>query len=206
MKINRVIRMLILSDFITNSGFSLFGPIFAVFITKQIQGGGLEVVGFAAAITQIFKAILQLPTARYLDKNHGEYDDFISMFVGSILIACTPFLFLFARLPVHVYAIQALQGIGLAMAIPPWYAIFTRHIDKMQENIEWSFESIGIGISGGGAAAIGGIVAQRIGFHYVFIVAGICAFIGLFVQTYIFQDLKKKVSQGVVKPAPDRMV
>ena len=39
-----------------NSGFSIFGPVFAVFVTKQISGGSLEVIGFATAIFQIFKS------------------------------------------------------------------------------------------------------------------------------------------------------
>lgn len=200
MKINHVIKTLVVSDFLVNSGFSLFAPIFAVFITKQVQGGSLEVVGFAAALTQIFKSVVQVPVARILDKNHGEFDDFYSMIFGSLLMACIPFLYLLVREPVHIYIIQSIYGVGLAFCIPPWYAIFSRHLDKMQENIEWSMESVGIGISGALAAAIGGVLAQKVGFNYVFIIAGIIAIFGAAQQIRIFKDLKKKVSQGQVRP------
>src|SRR3989344_5387386 len=202
MKINHVIRTLVTSDFLFNSGLGLFGPVFAIFVSGQIDGGSLKVVGFAAAITQIFKSGLQIPVARYLDKNHGEYDDFISMVLGSFLIAMVPFLYLLADKVSHIYIIQALQGVGLALTVPPWYAIFTRHIDKMQENIEWSMESVAIGISGGGAAALGGLLAQRFGFQSVFIMGGLLAMAGVIIQLRIFRDLKRKVSQGVVKPNP----
>src|SRR3970040_1746087 len=124
MKINHVVRTLVLSDFFFNSGFSLFAPIFAVYVTQQIHGGALEIIGLAAAIFQIFKSVLQVPIARYLDKNHGEYDDFYSMVFGSFLISMVPFLYLFASLPVHVYIFSAIYGIGLAFLVPPWYAIF----------------------------------------------------------------------------------
>ncbi len=204
MKISHVIRTLVLSDFLFNSGFSFFAPIFAIFVTKQIQGGSVEVVGFAAAITQIFKVGLQIPVARFLDKNHGEYDDFYSLVIGSLISSAVPFLYIFASTAMHVYIIQAIYGIGLAMAVPPWFAIFTRHIDKMQENIEWSFESVSIGISGASAAAIGGIIAHKAGFATVFLVGGILSLFGATLVLLIFRDLKARVSRGQVKPAPNR--
>ncbi|MDP3792637.1 MAG: MFS transporter [bacterium] len=200
MKINHVIRTLIFSDFYLNMGLGLFGPIFAIFITKQIAGGSIEVVGFAAGITQIFKVILQIPIAKYLDKNHGEYDDFYSMILGGALISLAPFLYLMASQISHIYLIQALYGVGLAFLVPPWYAIFSRHLDKLHENIEWSFESVSIGIATAASAAIGGIVANRFGFHTVFIVAGILSFFSIFNQLKIYKDLKEKVKRGTVKP------
>ena len=202
MKINHVIKTMILSDFYLNTGLGLFGPIFAIFVTKQIEGGSIEVIGFAAGITQLFKVILQIPVARYLDRNHGEYDDFYSMILGGFLIAISPFLYLVASQVSHLYMIQALYGIGLAFLVPPWYAIFSRHLDKLHENIEWSFESVAIGIATAGSAAVGGILANRIGFDAVFIVAGILAVFGIFQQIKIYKDLKAKVGHGQVKPQP----
>ena len=203
MRINHVVKTLVVSDFFINSGFAVFGPVFAVFVTKQITGGSLEVIGFAAAIFQIFKSGLQIPIARYLDKNHGEYDDYYSMIFGTSLIAIVPFLYLFASQAIHIYLIQALYGIGAAFAIPPWYAIFTRHVDKMRENVEWSMDSIAIGIGGATMAATGGILAQKFGFQTVFILGGLFAISGAFIQARIFRDIKEKVPQGEVKPQPD---
>lgn len=203
MKINHVVKTLVLSDLYINAGFSIFAPVFAVFVTKQVSGGSLVVVGFAAAIFQIFKSGLQIPIAKYLDKNHGEYDDFYSMILGTFLIALVPFLYLFATTATHIYVIQALYGIGASFAIPPWYAIFTRHIDKMQENVEWSLDSIAIGIGAAVSAAAGGLLADRYGFQFVFLVGGMLAVFGATQQIKIFKDLKEKVSQGTVLPLPD---
>lgn len=203
MKISHVVRTLVLSDFLINSGFSIFAPILAVFITRQINGGSLEVVGFAVAIGQAFKVGIQIPVARILDRNHGEYDDFLSLFTGSLLIAMVPFLYYFATEVTHLYIIQAIYGTGAALAVPPWYAIFTRHIDRFKENMEWSMESVAIGISGAGAAALGGFLAQRLGFHTIFLIGGILAVIGATVEIFIFRDLKRRVARGVVKPERD---
>lgn len=205
MRINHVIRTLVLSDFFINAGFSVFAPIFAVFVTKQISEGSLQVIGFAAALTQVFKVTLQIPIARYLDKNHGEYDDFYSMVFGSFLISLVPFLYLFATLPVHIYIFSAVYGTGLAFLVPPWYAIFTRHIDKMKENIEWSMDSVAIGIASAGTAALGGILATRLGFQAVFLLGGVLAIIGSFLQIKIYKDLKAKVKTGMVKPIDGKL-
>src|SRR3989344_1604678 len=105
MRINNVIRIMVIGDFLTNAGFSVFAPIFAIFFTGQIEGGTLAHVGFAAAIVQIFKSVLQIPIARYLDKNHGEYDDFYSLVFGTFLIASVPFIYVFASTATHIYII-----------------------------------------------------------------------------------------------------
>ncbi len=204
MKISHVVRILITSDFLINSGFSIFAPVFAVFVTQQIGNGSLQVVGFATAIAQVFKVAFQIPVARFLDKNHGEYDDFYSLFSGSVLVSVVPFLYFFASTASHIYIIQAIYGIGLALAVPPWYAIFTRHIDKAQENIEWSFESVAIGISAAASASLGGFLAQRYGFENLFLLGGCLAVLGAAFQLKIFHDLKAKVARGQVKPLPDR--
>lgn len=193
---------MILSDFYLNAGVTLYGPIFAIFVTQQIQGGDLRVIGFGAAITQIFKCTFEIPIARYLDKNHGEYDDFISLIIGNFLFISIPLLYLFATKVNHLYAIQALAGFSIALIVPPWNAIFSRHLDKAQENIEWSFESVGIGIAAGGAAAIGGVIAEKFGFKFVFLTGALLILFGAIEQLKIFADLKRKVPQGMVKPQP----
>jgi len=204
MKINRVIRTLVLADFFVNAGFSVFAPVVAIFITRQISGGTIEAIGFGAAIVQLCKIIVELPLARFLDKNHGEYDDFYSLITGSTLIAIVPFAYLFAHSIIHIYIIQAIYGVGIAFTVPPWYAIFSRHLDKMHESFDWTLDSISVGLSAAGAAASGGILAQRFGFNLVFVLGGIFAIFGGLMQIRIFRDLKRKVPQGQVKPEPDK--
>ncbi|MEK7659115.1 MAG: MFS transporter [Patescibacteria group bacterium] len=204
MKVNRVIRTLVTSDFLLVSGFTVFGPVFAVFITQKIEGGTLAIIGFTAAIFQIVKSSLQIPIANYLDKNHGEKDDFYSLIIGSFLIALVPFLYIFAFKPIHLYLINAIYGMGAAFAIPPWNAIFTRHIDKMHESTDWAVESVSIGIGAASAAALGGILAEKFGFKAVFLVAGLVAIAGAITLTKIYSDLRRKVGRGQVFPKPGR--
>ncbi len=173
--INKVIKILILSDFYLIIGDGLVAPIFAIFLTGQIQGGNIEVAGYAAAIYWIVKSLLVIPCGRYLDKNHGEKDDFWFIIIGNLLAAVAVFGYIFSRLPWHIYFLQVVYAVGMAMNVPAYTAIFTRHIDKGREAFDWSVRSALIGLGAGVAGAVGAIIANRFGFTYLF--AGTSIFI-----------------------------
>ncbi len=59
--INKVIKILILSDMSLIAGLGFIAPIFAIFLTDRIQGGSIEVVGYAAAIYWIYKSLVDIP-------------------------------------------------------------------------------------------------------------------------------------------------
>lgn len=170
--INKIVKVLMLSDFILISAFGFIAPIFALFITGKIKGGTIETVGFASALYWVAAVLIRLPVARYIDKSKSEKDDFYFMIFGSILISIVPFLYIVSTKIWHIYLIEALYGIGYSLRIPGWYGMFTRHIDKGHEGYEWSFDSIVSGIGSGIAAALGGIIAVRLGFDVLFIFIG----------------------------------
>lgn len=191
--INRVIKILVTSDFILNYGWGLFGPIFALFIAQRITGGdlskALEVAGLAAFFYWIPKSILQIPIGRYLDKNHGEKDDFVFMVLGTFVAGFIPFIYLIASSPWHIYAAQIIHAIAMSLVIPSWMAIFTRHIDKGKEALEWGMESTAIGIGAGIAAALGGTAASIFGFEIVFILAGVFTIFSAILLLLIRKDI-----------------
>lgn len=197
--INKVIGIIIASDFMVTTGSALLSPIFALFVTNQVTGGSAKAVGFAIAIYWIVKSILQLPIARYLDRNHGEVDDYYFMIFGlaaDAAVLCA--YYFFAAAVWHVYLLQALLGVADSFLLPPFYAIFTRHIDHGSEGFEWSVRS---SFSfGGGAAlggALGGILVGIVGFHKVFLVAAFFNILSvatlLFMRPYILPKTHKPV-------------
>src|SRR4030042_5207084 len=138
---NKVVKILIFSDFFIFFGFGLFAPIFAVFITKQILNANMVTIGIATMIYWTVTSLLRIPISRFLDKTDGEFDDFISLILGSFILVLVPILYIFAKIPTHIFIIMGFYGLGTALAIPPWYAIFTRHIDKTKEAFTWSMET-----------------------------------------------------------------
>ena len=187
--INKVIRILVLGDIMFFSAFGLIGPIFAIFVTNQIAGATIATVGFAATINLLTRALLQMPVARYIDRHKGEKDDFFFMVAGSTLISIVPFIYLFVETPIHLYMAQIVLGIGGALTNPGWFAIFTRHIDKGKEGTEWTLENVGIGLVSAGAAALGGIFAERFGFHNLFLTVGVLSLVGLIIQISLYSTV-----------------
>ena len=57
---NRIIKLLIISDIFVITGFGLIGPILAIFI-KDLQGSSLFAVGFSSTLFLIVKSLVQLP-------------------------------------------------------------------------------------------------------------------------------------------------
>lgn len=187
--VNKVIRILVLGDVMFFSAFGLIGPIFAVFVTQQIVSATVATAGFAATINLLVRALLQMPVARYIDKHKGEKDDFLFMVAGSTLVSIVPFIYLFIKTPIHLYLAQIILGIGGALANPGWFAIFTRHIDKEKEGTEWTLENVGVSLAAAGAAAIGGILAERFGFQNLFLIVGILSLVGLVIQISLYSTV-----------------
>lgn len=189
-KINNLIKFLTFSDILIITGWGLINPIFAIFVTRQIKGGGLELIGLASAIYYILRSVLQIPFARYIDKKKGEIDDFVIMATGSFLIAMVPFCYIFATTNIHIILLQALYGLGSAMALPGWLAIFTRHIDRNKEAEEWAFYNAMVGLGAALAGALGGFLAETFGFRFLFLLVGIICSFGSSFLFFVYQDLR----------------
>jgi len=190
--INKVVKILVLSDFVLLFGWGLIAPILAIFITQQIQGGDAKVAGIAVGIYWLLKSIVQIPIGSYLDKNHGEKDDFYFLVGGTLLASLPPFGFIFSSLPWHIYFWQVIHAVGMAAALPGWCGIFTRHIDKGKEAQSWALDSSALGIGAGVAGIIGGVVVKIVGFTPLFIGVGILGIISALLCFLIKKELLPK--------------
>lgn len=189
MKINNVVKNLILSDIFILSGFGLILPIFAIFIEGNIEGATIEVVGFSWTIYLISKSMVQLPIAGIVDKIKGEKDDFWFMLIGSFLFSFIPILYIFTNTITELYIVQFIYGILTGITLPAWSAIYTRHIDKKHEGLEWSLWDTSIGIGAAFSSAIGGVIAHRLGFDFLFIAVSVMSLIGTLFILNIYKNL-----------------
>src|SRR3989339_188444 len=176
--INPIIKILILSDLVIWSSYNLLAPVFAIFITRQIPGAGLESVGIAASLYFITKAICEVPVGVTLDRIKGERDELYSAMLGTILTAGVYFSYIFVSEVWHLYLLQVLLGVSAALAFPGWYSIFTRHVDKTKQAFEWSLYDICMGVGIAFASALGAFIADKFGFQSLFVVIGIATGVG----------------------------
>lgn len=198
-KLNQVILIIVIADFVLITAFGLLPPIFAIFVTEQIAGGTVAAVGFAITIYWATKSVLQLFVARFIDKNHGEIDDFYFMIVGGLINSVLVSLYFFATDVWHVYLLQFLIGVGDSLLVPPFYAIFTRHIDKGKEGFEWAlYSSFSLGAGAALGGGLGGILATLIGFRAMFPVVGLLGFVATVMLVFLRPYIRPKVpSEGM---------
>lgn len=202
-------------DLVINSAWGLLGPVFAIFLLEDIAmadvATGARIAGFATLFYWITKSLLQIPIGNYLDKNHGEIDDFWFYVVGVIITAIVPFGFLVSSLPWHIYLFQVLHALGMSMIVPSSYAIFIRHTDKGKEAYESGLDSTLFGIGAGITGAVGGILASYIGFDAIFILVGVFSFLSLIFIFPVRKDMLPKVPRNihefpVQRNVPDELV
>ncbi|MDI6733995.1 MAG: MFS transporter [Patescibacteria group bacterium] len=176
LKVNRIIRFLIICDLCLFGGWGLIGPIFAVFILERIEGANLITVGLATGIYWIVKSIIQIPVAVFLDKNEGEKDDFSALILSFILVGFVAMAYLLVQKPLGLFAVAFLQGTAFGIYVPSWSGLFSRHLDKEHYAFDWSLDSTTLGLASGITAILGGGLAALIGFPAVFVLASILAF------------------------------
>jgi predicted MFS family arabinose efflux permease len=193
--ISKIVKVLITSDFFLNLGWGLLSPIFALFILQKITIGSpekaAEVAGFAALSYWISKSLIEIPIGRFLDKHNGEKDDFWFMTAGLFVVGLVPIGYLFSTQPWHIYVFQIIHAVGMAMALPSWLAIFTRHIDKGKEAFEWSMETTSIGAGAGIAGGLGGIIASVFGFKMLFIFVSALTIFAAFLLLLVKNNVSK---------------
>lgn len=204
-KISQVVLVIIIAEFVLTAAFGFLAPFFAVFITQQIVGGSVAVVGFAITVYWVTKSLLQLFVARFIDKNHGEIDDFYFFLAGGFLNAVFVSLYYFASEVWHIYTLHFLVGAADAMLVPPFYAIFTRHIDRGREGFEWSlYSSFSLGAGTALGAGMGGILATLVGFRAVFLLTGFLTLIFTILLLFLRPYIRPKVPKEVVRIFIDR--
>lgn len=197
LKINRIVKYLILSDLIFYTGWGLIGPVFAIFIVDKIEGGNAFVAGLASGIYLIFLSLLRVPIGMFLDARPSEKDDYWFLTIGLFVAALIPFGFIFSKFPWHLYLLQVFHAIGMAMTLSAWPAIFTRHIDKGKESTEWGLDATSVGLGGGISGIIGGWAVIKFGFNPVFIAVGIIGLIGTALLLFLKKDIKGVFDHGI---------
>ncbi|MEM4648276.1 MAG: MFS transporter [Candidatus Pacearchaeota archaeon] len=190
--LNKTIKTLIFSDLLLNSAWGLIGPIFAIFLTQQIKGGSLEMIGLIAAIFWLTKSLVQPFVGYFLDLKKGELDDFKVLFFSMFIVNLVPFGYFFSTQIYQIFILEFIRGLGMAFVFPSFMAIFTRHIEKGWEALSWGVNSTLVGISAGIAGGFGGFLAAIFGFKVVFILVGVFGLISTFSLLAIKSEIFKE--------------
>jgi DHA1 family quinolone resistance protein-like MFS transporter len=186
---NRVIKLLLISDMFLVTGFGLIDPVLAIYINDRLVGGSLFAVGLASAIYFFTKSIIELPFSRYVDSHDRSK---FWLVLGTICTAAVPFVYVFATRIEHIYLAQVLYGIGSGLAFPTWLGLWSTHLDRHHESYEWSLYQTLAGVGAGGAAAIGSALAEWVGFQATFIIVGVFSVASSLVLLFLQNDRTRR--------------
>lgn len=190
--LNRILYVLIFSDFIVISAYGLLAPIFGIFLLERIAGSTLVIIGISEAIYLVTKSLIQVPLGIIIDKTPGQKIDFWLLFVGNLLMSLSLFAYIWVSLPIHIYLISFVYGIGGAFSYPAWTGLFTRNMVENKESFAWSFSTTFVELGRAGAAVLGAIIGEMLGFNSLFVVVGGLSLLGTFILFIFHDELVKK--------------
>lgn len=199
-KVNNIIKILIAVMTFVTVADGMAAPVFAIFVTQKIEGADLTTIGYAVAIYWVTKSILQMPISKYLDRTKGENDDLFAIMIGIFMFIVVYVLYVFAKTKFDLYLLQGLLAFGGALFVPPWYATFTRHVDKFEISFEWSLNSGLLGVGVAIAGALSGIIATKYGFNMLFISAAVINILALLASIKLYKYLVRLDHSEAIYP------
>lgn len=197
-KLNKIIKYLILADLAFWSGWGLVTPVFAIFISETIIGGNAVVAGLAFGIYWTVKSFFQYPIGLYLDNKKGDKDDYFFLVCGFLISSLIPIGYIFTQYPWQVYILQVFYGVGMAMSIAGWRALFTRSIDKGQESSQWSLDDALLGFGQGILGLLSGLAVFYLGFKFTFIIASCFGLISIVLLMQLRSNIKGVFDEDIL--------
>ena len=186
---NKTLKLLVISDVFVLSGFGLIAPILAIFIKDNLIGGTIFAAGFASMIFLITHSILQI----WFSYKFNPKDRLWMLKVGTAIIALVPFGYIFATHFYHIYFVEFIYGVGAAFAYPTWSSLFTANLERGKRGFQWAIYSSSVGIGTAITAGIGAWLAEKVGFHLVFVFTGLLSMVGLFILFKLDKKVLKKI-------------
>lgn len=176
-RMNSVVKAFIISETFFWSSWNTIMPIFAVFVDKDIIGGNVEIAATSVSVHLFARMLVELVIAKMLG-TRNETDKFIFTIMGTTIVAISFVGFALSYDVLPLYFFYALAGVGMGVASPGKYSLFSTHLDKNKESVEWGiYDAItlfGMAI----AAALGGFIAKLYGFRTLFLIAAVFTFVG----------------------------
>lgn len=176
-EINSVVKAFIVGEMMLWSAWNSIYPIIALF-TVQLKGGDIKTAASAYSTYLFVRVIIELLSGRFL-VGSGELRKFVFTILGSLILSVSYLGFALSKEVFDLYIFYAVAGIGMGIASPAKNALFSTHLDKNQESVEWSILDASVFFCMALSAALGGFVAEQYGFQILFYFAMIINLFGV---------------------------
>ncbi len=177
-KINSIVEAFIISETFLWSAWNFITPIFAIFVINNIKGGNIQIAALAFSVYLITRVIFEIIAGKFLT-GKSDRDKLVITIFGMMLMSVAYIGFSFTHSIPLLFSFYCLIGIGLGVASPAKYALFTNSIDKEKATSEWSLYDAVTLLGIASATALGGFIASQYGFSTLFILASIINLLGI---------------------------
>ena len=185
---DKTLKLLIISDILVYGALGFVSPILSIFIDNNLVGGGIFTAGLASTIFLVTHAVLQI----IFSYKFNPKDRLWMLWLGTGIIALVPIGYIFSTSIWHLFLAEFVYGIGAAFAYPSWSSLFTSNLEKGKRGFQYSIYSSGLGIGTAITAAVGGFIAEKIGFKFVFMLTSLLAIIGLLILFKLNKSVLRK--------------
>lgn len=178
---HKVLKVLIVSSLFFNFAIGMLGPIYAIFV--QEMGGGILVASYSWAVYTAAVGSLILLFGRFEDRFNKRKVFIAGRALNVVGIAG----YLFVSSPLHLFIVQGILGIAVAMMNPTFEALYSRGLRRGREAFEWSVWEGSIYLAIALAAVLGGTVVALFGFQTLFITMTSFAFLSFVASTFLLR-------------------
>lgn len=169
-KTDPVVKAYIISESLLWSGWNFVTPIFAVFVTQEIEGGTVAIAASSISVYLISRVIFELISGKYAAKSRDRKKIYLTIAgIASISIAYIGFATVNSLAGLFIF--NAIAGMGLGISSPAKNALFSIHLDKNKEAAEWGVSDASVFICMALATTLGGLIAITYGFSVLFLLA-----------------------------------
>lgn len=185
--LNPIVKAFIISETFVWASWNSFTPIFAIFAALNIPGGNTEIAASSFSTYLMARVVFELMSGKFLNKS-SELKKFVYTILGIMFLSAAYVGFAFTNSVLGLYEFSILTGLGLGIATPAKNALFSTHLDKNSETVEWGIYDATAFMGMALAATLGGFIANQYGFKFLFLLAAAINFLGiipylLFLQT-----------------------
>ncbi len=185
---NKNVLIFILADGFYYGGYGVLNAFLSVLITAKITAGRVDIASYVIAYYLILRAIAELPFSNYVrhlsDKRRVQLVSSLYLLYGFLVLAMG-----FSTMIWQIFALQTFIALIDAFSYPIRWPMFTRILDRGNEELEWGIEDVVSTLLPALFSALAGLSAEAWGvasafyiFGPVFMISGLC---------FSFMDLSK---------------
>lgn len=172
---NKALKLLLFSNALVIWAGAMFGPIYAIYIEKI--GGGILEASWAVALSTLATATFLFIFGRKEDRMK---EPEIAMALGYLIIGAAFFGYIFSDSLLKLFVVQIVLGVGTALYSPAFDGLYSQHLDNKHTASQWAWWEIMSNIINSAGALIGGVLASKFGFGYLFATMGVLCVISAF--------------------------